>query len=96
MIISFAEDVIFVFVSMRAMRIENAKQFLKENLIEIIVCAARIYDLIEITLYSSLSREKNEAEKNEKARIKQIKKMKKQNVFISIKLMISIANPEAK
>jgi 1,4-dihydroxy-2-naphthoate octaprenyltransferase len=36
------------------------------------------------------------ARKNEKARIKQIKKMKKQAVFISMKLMISIANPEAK
>jgi hypothetical protein len=35
------------------------------------------------------------ARKNEKARIKQIKKMKKQSVFISMKLMISIANPEA-
>ncbi len=33
--------------------------------------------------------------KNEKARIKQIKKMKKQNVFIFTKLMISIANFEA-
>jgi hypothetical protein len=46
------------------MRVENAKQFLKENLIEIIACAARIHDLIEITLYSSISREKNE-KKNE-------------------------------
>ncbi len=36
------------------------------------------------------------ARKNEKARIKQIKKMKKQNVFISMKLMISIADSEAK
>jgi hypothetical protein len=36
------------------------------------------------------------AQKNEKARIKQIKKMKKQNVFIFTKLMISIANLEAK
>jgi hypothetical protein len=36
------------------------------------------------------------ARKNEKAQIKQIKKMKKQNVFISTKLMISIANLEAK
>jgi uncharacterized protein YcbK (DUF882 family) len=63
MITFFAEDVVPVFVSTRAMRIENAKQFLKENSIEIIACVARIYDLIEITLYSSLSREKNEAEK---------------------------------
>jgi hypothetical protein len=47
MIILFAEDV--VLVSTRAKRIENAKQFLKDNLIEIIACAARIYDLIEIT-----------------------------------------------
>jgi hypothetical protein len=36
------------------------------------------------------------ARKNEKARIKQIKKMKKQNVFIFMKLMISIADFEAK
>ncbi len=36
------------------------------------------------------------ARKNEKARIKQIKKMKKQNVFIFTKLMIFIANFEAK
>jgi hypothetical protein len=36
------------------------------------------------------------ARKNEKARIKQIKKMKKQSVFISTKLMIFIANFEAK
>jgi hypothetical protein len=61
MITSFAEDV--VFVSTRAKRIENAKQFLKENLIEIIACAARIHDLIKITLYSSIKRQKDEAEK---------------------------------
>jgi hypothetical protein len=36
------------------------------------------------------------ARKNEKARIKQIKKMKKQSVFISMKLMISIVDLEAK
>jgi hypothetical protein len=36
------------------------------------------------------------ARKNEKARIKQIKKMKKQGVFISTELMISIADSEAK
>jgi hypothetical protein len=36
------------------------------------------------------------ARKNEKARIKQIKKMKKQNVFIFMKLMIFIADLEAK
>jgi hypothetical protein len=53
-IIFIAEDV--VFVSTRAKRIENAKQFLKENLTEFIVCAARIYDLIEFTLYSSIRR----------------------------------------
>jgi uncharacterized protein YcbK (DUF882 family) len=60
-IIFIAEDV--VFASTRAKRIENAKQFLKENLIEIIACAARIYDLTEITLYSSIKRQKDEAEK---------------------------------
>jgi uncharacterized protein YcbK (DUF882 family) len=65
-IISIAEDVVPVFT--RAKRIENAKQFLKENLIEIIACVARIYDLIEITLYSSLSRKKNEAEKTSSKR----------------------------
>jgi hypothetical protein len=53
-----AEDVVLVFT--RAKRIENAKQFLKENLIEIIACVARIYDLIEITLYNSIKRQKNE------------------------------------
>jgi hypothetical protein len=35
------------------------------------------------------------ARKNEKARIKQIKKMKKQNVFIFTKLMTFIADFEA-
>jgi uncharacterized protein YcbK (DUF882 family) len=63
MITSFIEDVVFVHVSTCAKRIENAKQLLKDNFIEIITCAARIYDLIEITLYNSLSRKKNEAEK---------------------------------
>ncbi len=63
MIISFAENVVLVLVSTRAKRIENAKQFLKENLIEIIACAVRIHDLIEITLYSSIKRQKDEAEK---------------------------------
>jgi hypothetical protein len=61
MITSFAEDVVLVFT--RAKRIENAKQFLKDNFIEIIACVARIYDLIEITLYNLLSRKKNKAEK---------------------------------
>jgi hypothetical protein len=61
MTISFAEDV--VFVPTRAMRIENAKQFLKDNLIKIIACAARIHDLTESTLYRSISRQKKE--KNE-------------------------------
>jgi uncharacterized protein YcbK (DUF882 family) len=60
MIIFFAEDVVLVFT--RAKRIENAKQFLKNNLIEIIACAARIYDLIEITLYNSINRQKKENE----------------------------------
>jgi inosine/xanthosine triphosphate pyrophosphatase family protein len=50
MITPFAEDV--VLVSTRAKRIENAKQFLKDNLIEIIACA----------------REKNEAEKTSVSR----------------------------
>jgi hypothetical protein len=57
-ITSIAEDV--VPVSTRAKRIENAKQFLKENLIEIIACAACIYDLIEFTLYSSIRRQNDE------------------------------------
>jgi hypothetical protein len=60
MIISFAEDVVLVFT--RAKRIENAKQFLKDNLIEIIACAARIYNLIGITLYNSINRQKKENE----------------------------------
>jgi hypothetical protein len=66
MITSFAEDV--VPVSTRAKRIENAKQFLKENPTEIIACAARIHNLIEITLYSSIKRQKNEAEKTSVSR----------------------------
>jgi hypothetical protein len=33
---------------------------LKDNLIEIIAYAARIYDLIKITLYNSISRQKKE------------------------------------
>ncbi len=64
MIISFAEDVL-VLVSTRAKRIENAKQFLKENLIEIIACAACIYDLIEITLYNSIKRQNDEKSRRE-------------------------------
>ncbi len=36
------------------------------------------------------------ARRNEKARIKQIKKMEKLSVFIFMKLMISIADLEAK
>ncbi len=35
------------------------------------------------------------ARKNEKARIKQIKEMKKQDVFIPTELMTPIADPEA-
>jgi hypothetical protein len=60
---SFAEDVVPVPVPTRAERIENAKQFLKENPTETIACAARIYDLTETTLYSSIRRQKDEAEK---------------------------------
>ncbi len=54
MIISFAKNV--VFVSTRAKCIENTKQFLKDNFIEIIIYAVCIYDLIEITLYNSINR----------------------------------------
>jgi uncharacterized protein YcbK (DUF882 family) len=68
MITPFAEDVVSVPVPTRAERIENAKQFLKDNFTETIACAARIYDLTETTLYSSLSREKNEAEKTSSRR----------------------------
>jgi hypothetical protein len=64
MIISFAEDV--VLVSTRAKCIKNAKQFLKENLIEIIACVARIYDLIKITLYNLIKRKKNQKTRREK------------------------------
>jgi hypothetical protein len=62
--ISIAEDVL-VPVSTRAKRIENAKQFLKENPTEIIACAARIYDLTETTLYSSIKRQKDEQTRRE-------------------------------
>jgi hypothetical protein len=78
MITSFAEDVL-VLVSTRAKRIENAKQFLKENLIEIIACAARIHDLIEITLYSSIKRQKNEVEKTFVSRREEHNKILSQN-----------------
>jgi hypothetical protein len=39
---------------------------LKENLIEIIACVARIHDLIEIILYNWINREKNEKNEAEK------------------------------
>jgi hypothetical protein len=39
---------------------------LKENLIEIIAYAVRIHDLIEIILYNSISRDKNEKNEVEK------------------------------
>ncbi len=65
-IIFIVEDVVLVFT--RAKRIENAKYFLKDNLIEIIACVVCIYDLIEITLYNLLSRKKNEAEKRSSRR----------------------------
>jgi hypothetical protein len=57
------EDV--VFVSTRAKRIDNTKRLLKENLIEIIAYAARIYDLIEITLYNSIRRQNDEKTRRE-------------------------------
>jgi hypothetical protein len=63
-IISIVEDVVFVSTSEK--RIENAKQFLKENFIEIIVCVVRIYDLIEIILYNSIKRQNNEKTRREK------------------------------
>jgi hypothetical protein len=66
MIIFIAENVILIFVSTRAKRIENAKQFLNENRTEIIACAARIYDLFEITLYNSIRHQKNEKMRREK------------------------------
>jgi hypothetical protein len=66
MITPFAEDVpVSVPVPTRAERIENAKQFLKENLTAIIACAARIYDLIEITLYNSIKRQNDEKSRRE-------------------------------
>jgi hypothetical protein len=65
MIISIAEDVVFVLVSTRAKRIENAKQLLNKNLIEIIACVALIYDLIEITLYNSIKRQNDEKSRRE-------------------------------
>jgi hypothetical protein len=79
MIISFAEDVVLVSVSTRAKRIENAKQFLKKNLIEIIACAARIYDLIEITLFNFIQRQKNEVEKTSVSKREEHNKILSQN-----------------
>jgi hypothetical protein len=61
----FAENVDPVPVPTRAERTENAKQFLKENPTEIIACAARIYDLTETTLYSSIKRQKDEKTRRE-------------------------------
>ncbi len=58
MIIFIVENVVVFFVFTRVKRIENAKQFLNENLIEIIVCVTRIYDIIEITLYNLIKRQK--------------------------------------
>jgi hypothetical protein len=56
MIIFFAEHVVFVFI--HAIDIEYAKQFLTENLNEIIAYAARIHDLVEFNLYNAISRQK--------------------------------------
>ena len=41
-----------------ATRMQNAKKFLLENPKESIVCAARIFNLVDISLYSSIEREK--------------------------------------
>ena len=41
-----------------ATRVQNAKQFLLENPKESIVCAARIFNLVDTTLYSLIEREK--------------------------------------
>ena len=46
-----------------ATRVQNAKQFLLENPKECIVCAARIFNLAETTLYSSIEREKTPPKK---------------------------------
>ncbi len=44
----------------------NAKQFLKENFIDIIACAARLYNLIKITLNNSIKRQNDEKSRREK------------------------------
>jgi hypothetical protein len=90
MITSFAEDVVPVLVSTRAKRIENAKQFLKDNLIEIIACAARIYDLIEITLYSSINRQKKENEDQKKRHESNNKILQQHEVDALYKLIKSL------
>jgi hypothetical protein len=77
MIISFAEDVILV--STRAKHIENAKQFLKKNLIEIIACATGLHNLIEITLYNLIKRQKDENEKMFVSRREEHNKILSQN-----------------
>ena len=46
-------------------RVQNAKQFLLETPKESIVCAARIFNLAETTLYSSIEREKTPPKKLE-------------------------------
>ena len=48
-----------------AKRVQNAKQFLLENPKESIVCAARIFNLVDITLYSLIEREKTPPKKIE-------------------------------
>jgi hypothetical protein len=45
-------------IFIRVMRIESAKEFLKTNLIETVVCAVRIYDLVIFTLRNSINRDK--------------------------------------
>ncbi len=87
---SFAEDVVLVLVSTRAKRIENAKQFLKDNFIEIIACAARIYDLIEITLYNSISRQKKENEDQKKRHESNNKILQQHEVDALYKLIRSL------
>ncbi len=54
---NFRHDV--VFIDTRAMRIAVAKQYLQENLIEIMICADRIFKLIISTLHNFIKHDKD-------------------------------------
>jgi hypothetical protein len=54
---NFTYDI--VFNDTRAMRIAIAKQYLQENLIEIMTCAARIFKIVISTLHNFIKHDKD-------------------------------------